>query len=71
MNSVLNFLLPALIYTVLLPSNAFCYVGPGAGLTAIGSFIALCVALVVGVLGFLWFPIKRILRKKKTNPDEK
>ena len=71
MKSAFKFLLPALIYVMLWPSSAFCYVGPGAGLTAIGSFLALCAALIVGAVGFLWFPIKRILKKKKTNLDQK
>ena len=44
----------------------FAYIGPGAGLSAIGSLLALVAAVIVGVLGFLWFPVKRLLRNRKT-----
>ena len=44
---------------------AFAYVGPGAGLTAIGAFLALIVGVIVAFFGFIWYPVKRLLRKKK------
>jgi len=44
---------------------AHAYVGPGAGLTAIGAAVAFVVAMVLAVLGFIWYPIKRLLRRKK------
>jgi flagellar biogenesis protein FliO len=43
------------------------YVGPGAGLSAIGAFIALIAGVVVAIFGFLWYPIKRLIRKRKEN----
>lgn len=47
---------------LLLPSNAAAYVGPGAGLSAFGSLFALAVALIIAVIGFVWFPIKRLIK---------
>ena len=44
--------------------DAHAYIGPGAGLTAIGSLFALVAAVVVGIFGFIWFPIRRLLRRK-------
>ena len=44
-------------------ASAAAYVGPGAGLTAIGSFLALLSAVVLGIIGFLWYPIKRLMRR--------
>lgn len=44
-------------------SNAYAYIGPGAGLTAIGSFIALIAACIVALIGFVWYPLKRLVRK--------
>ncbi len=56
------------------PATSFAYVGPGAGLSIIGSLLAFFAAIVVGIFGFLWFPIRRILRKRKQvterNPEE-
>lgn len=51
------------IYLVSLPVAA--YIGPGAGLSAIGSLLALIAAIVVAIFGFLWYPLKRIIRKRK------
>ena len=40
------------------PSLAHAYIGPGAGLSAIGSLLALIAAVFVAIFGFLWYPIK-------------
>ena len=48
--------------TGLLPSWAYAYIGPGAGLSAFGSLLSLIAAILVGIFGFIWFPIKRALR---------
>ena len=52
---------------LLAPSLAHAYIGPGAGITAIGSFIALVGALLLAIVGFVWYPIKR-LRRARSNP---
>lgn len=44
------------------PTAALAYVGPGASLTAIGVLIALVAAVVLAVVGFVWYPLKRLLR---------
>lgn len=41
------------------------YVGPGAGLSAIGAFLAMIAGLFVAIVGFIWYPIKRLLRSVK------
>ena len=48
-----------------LPTIAFAYVGPGAGLSAIGTVLALIGAVLLGIVGFIWYPIKRLLRGKQ------
>jgi hypothetical protein len=56
------------------PLPASAYLGPGAGLSAIGALLALFAAIAVAIFGFLWYPIKRLRRKKqaatKTNPSK-
>ena len=60
------------ILEVFFSQEAFAYVGPGTGLSAIGAFLALIVGVFVTVMGFLWYPIKRLLGKKKLQePDQK
>ncbi|MEJ6395915.1 hypothetical protein V8J82_21830 [Gymnodinialimonas sp. 2305UL16-5] len=54
---------------MLMPLAAQAYVGPGAGLTAIGTMIALVAALVLAVVGFVWYPMKRMMRKRKSQQD--
>lgn len=53
-----------------LPDLALAYVGPGTGLSAIGSFLALLGGVIIAIIGFLWFPIKRMLGKKKSQEPE-
>jgi hypothetical protein len=48
--------------------TALAYIGPGAGITAIGTAIALVGAIVLAIVGFVWYPIKRLrakLRERK------
>jgi hypothetical protein len=59
----------ALIFS---PALAHAYVGPGLGLGAIGSVFSLIGAVLLGIVGFVWYPIKRLLRafrKPKTNDE--
>lgn len=62
--------LPVFISVIMLVTMqpVYAYLGPGAGLSAIGSLLALVAAVLFAIVGFLWFPIKRFLiyRKKKT-----
>lgn len=40
------------------------YIGPGSGLAAIGALLAVVAGLFAAVFGFLWYPIKRVLRRR-------
>jgi hypothetical protein len=57
--------LTALGLAVTLSDTAFAYIGPGVGLSAIGTVIALFGAILLAIVGFIWYPVKRMLRKKK------
>lgn len=50
---------------MLLATPAFAYIGPGAGLGAIGVLIAVVGGILLLVVGFLWYPIKRMMRARK------
>lgn len=56
--------LAAGLVAMIAPSMASAYVGPGAGITAIGSVLALLVGVVLAIVGFLWYPIKRFIRSR-------
>ena len=45
--------------------SAMAYVGPGAGLTLVGSFIGLCLAILAALGAVLMWPIRRLLKRGK------
>ena len=47
------------------PQPIMAYIGPGGGLSAIGALLAIVVGIVVAVLGFVWYPLKRLWRNLK------
>ncbi len=60
--------LAALFSAAVLPTAALAYTGPGAGLSAIGSLIALIAAVGFMIVGFVWYPIKRLIKSVKKAP---
>jgi uncharacterized membrane protein len=50
-----------------LPSPALAYIGPGAGLSAIGTVVAVVVAIFLLIVGFVWYPIKRVVRGRNAS----
>lgn len=56
-------LLSLIAMILLVPATASAYVGPGAGLSAIGSMLALVGAIVLAIVGFIWYPVKRLMRR--------
>lgn len=55
----------ALLVAVAISDPAFAYVGPGLGLSAIGAVVGLVVAFVLAVVGFVWYPIRRLRRGRR------
>lgn len=47
----------------MLPTPASAYVGPGAGLTVIGSLVAVVAAVLIALVGLVLFPIRLALKK--------
>lgn len=56
----------AAIFLLLLSDPAHAYVGPGAGLSVIGTVLALLAAASLAVVGFVWYPIKRLRHRKRS-----
>lgn len=55
---------------VLVAPAAQAYIGPGAGLSAIGSALALVGALLLMIVGFVWYPVKRLMKRRKASAAE-
>lgn len=49
---------------LVLPNTAFAYIGPGAGLSFLGVILSLIAAFILAIVGFVWYPVRRILRRK-------
>ncbi len=49
----------------LTPATAHAYIGPGAGISAIGSLLALIAAVLLAIVGFVWYPVKRLMKKRR------
>jgi hypothetical protein len=48
-----------------IPQPAQAYVGPGTGMSAVGVFMAIVMGIVVAIFGFIWYPLKRLLRTRR------
>ena len=44
-------------------SPALAYIGPGAGVGAIGTVIAVIGAILLMIVGFIWYPLKRLFKR--------
>jgi len=70
--TLIGFSTVIIVVLLLYPQVAFAYIGPGSGLSAIGAFLAMIVGVFVAILGFFWYPIKRLFggKKKSNEPDQ-
>ena len=50
---------------IFLATPAFAYIGPGAGLGAVFTLGAVILGGLLLIMGFVWFPLKRALRKRR------
>lgn len=59
--------------TFVAPQVSHAYIGPGAGIAAIGTVLALIGGILLAIVAFIWYPVKRLLAKvkKKRMPDKK
>lgn len=53
------------VVTAILPATAMAYVGPGAGISLIGSTIGLLVALGTAIGFVIFWPLRSLLRRRR------
>ena len=58
------------LLALLTPSSTFAYLGPGAGLSAIGSVLAFVGLILLLILGFFWYPLKKLMKKIRSDTDK-
>jgi hypothetical protein len=59
--------IPLFLALLVLPQVAQAYIGPGAGITVFGTVIALGAAVLLALVGFIWYPLKRFRAKLAKN----
>ncbi len=61
---------PTILALLLLPCAAYGYIGPGPGLSMIGSFYTLVAGIVIALFFVLLYPIRLLLKKRaRKTPD--
>ena len=58
------------LLALLFPATTFAYVGPGAGISMLGSLWGLIIAVVFVIFGLLVLPIKIMRNKRKKQKAE-
>ena len=58
------------VVTAIAPAPALAYVGPGVGLTALGTITAVLTGMLALVAGFVWYPLKRLARRLRRRGDD-
>lgn len=61
----------AILLLVMWSSPAQAYIGPGAGLSALGTVAALLGAVLLLLVGFIWYPVKRLVRRRREAESRK
>ena len=65
-------LISSSIIFFLIATSSFAYLGPGVGGGVVASIIGIIVAILAALFGLIWFPVKRLLiKKRKKHQQEK
>jgi len=54
----------------LITTSSFAYLGPGVGGSVIAATIGIIVAIFAALFGLIWFPVKRLLKKRKEKKEQ-
>ncbi len=63
-------LLPIVLLIAILPEPVQAYIGPGLGVGAVAAFVGAVLAGILALVGFVWYPVKRILRKRRQKREQ-
>lgn len=59
------------IFFLFLTPNLYAYLGPGIGGGIIMATIGILIAIIVGLIGLIWFPLKKLFVKMKMKKKSK
>ena len=60
-----------ILILILIENTAFAYIGPGMTGGVFAATIGIIVAIFAALFGLIWFPVKRLLKKRKEKADFK
>jgi hypothetical protein len=63
-------LISILLLFCLITTSSFAYLGPGVGGGVILATIGIIVAIFAALFGLIWFPVKRLLKKRKEKKEQ-
>ena len=61
----------AVCILLLFPMSVMAYLGPGAAVSSIGALLAAIAGIIVAIFGFLWYPIRRLIRRLKQKRNDR
>jgi len=64
-------LISSSIIFFLIATPSFAYIGPGVGGGFMAATIGIIVAIFATVFGLIWFPVKRLLKRRKKTTTTK
>ncbi len=65
-----KFVLLEFFCLVLLPGQAFAYIGPGLGAGTLGVVFGLLGSILLALFAFFWYPIKRMIFRKRVESED-
>lgn len=70
MKTVMPFVVALLTFVIGFGQDAFAYIGPGAGLSMLGAFWGLVVAVLAALSFLLLWPIRKMFKKNNAAAPE-
>ena len=58
-----------IVFFLLTNTSSYAYLGPGIGGGVIAATLGIILAILAALIGLIWFPIKRLLRKRKEKKE--
>ena len=59
-----------ILILILIENTAFAYIGPGMTGGVFAATIGIIVAIFAALFGLIWFPVKRLLKKRKEKKEQ-
>lgn len=62
---MLKLILISWVFVLIFNSSSLAYLGPGFGGGILAATFGIIVAIFAVIFGIIWFPLKRLIKKKK------